>query len=183
MPTTVQGEIRDAFAREWLTCTLLTYPDHARRVLREQRDPFRNPVGHALRAALRALAEELLGEFDRLRVDAALDPIVRIRAVQDFADDQAIGFVRLARQAARTVAAARMGSDGPAIVDLIDRRIDELEASAAEQLRQCRAQIRDIAAHAARRRTFVLDRLQARRGACGMNRGGSSPLPARGRSV
>jgi len=160
--TTVSAGKRDLFVQEWLACTLRTYPDHTGRFLRAERDPFRNPVGHTLRVALGELAAELFGDFDRTRVLASLDAIVRIRAVQDFTPADAVGFVPLARHAARAVADTGDPGFGPGSLHTIDARIDEMARMAADRYARCRDEIHAIGARAARRRDWVVQRARRR---------------------
>lgn len=160
--TSVPGQVRLLFVQEWLACTLRTYPDQTGRFLRVERDPFRNPVGSTFRAAFEQLADELFGGFDRARVAASIDAVVRVRAVQDFTPAEAVAFVPLARDAVR--AALRRGGvhlDAQGL-DQLDERIAELAGLASESLGACRDEIRAIAARAARRRVFVPERLRAR---------------------
>src|SRR3990172_3811632 len=84
---------KDAIVRAWLARTLETYPERTSRLLAQEKDPFRNPVGHALKEALPALFDELLGAVDAGRLATLLDGIVRIQAVQDFTAGQAVAFV------------------------------------------------------------------------------------------
>ncbi len=151
------AELRRRFVQAWLAGTLRTYPDQTGRFLREERDPFRNPVGSTFRAAFETLAEELLGGFDRTRVAAAVDSVVRVRAVQDFTAAEAVAFVALARDAVRAAAAGDR-----AACDLVEARLGELAHLAEASLGACREQIREIGARAARRRDFVPERVRAR---------------------
>jgi len=146
---TVSAGMRDLFVQEWLACTLRTYPDHTGRFLRAERDPFRNPVGHTLRVALGELTTELFGDFDRARVIASLDAIVRIRAVQDFTPADAVGFVPLARTAARAVADTGDPGSEPGSLHAIDARIDEMARMATDLHARCRDEIHAIGARAA----------------------------------
>ena len=176
--TTVSAAIRDRFLEEWLACTLGTYPDETSRFLREQPDPFRNPVGHTLEASLRGLTAELFGGFDRARVTAWLDAVVHLRAVQDFSPADAVGFVALARRAADRV--VEKGSPGvePVALDVLGTRIDDMVLIAAGLLDRCREEIQAIGARAARRRVFVLERAQARTEARAAATGGAAwPVP------
>ena len=160
--TTVSAGLRDRFFEEWLACTIGTYPEQTRRLLREDRDSFRNPVGHTLGVSLRGLTEELCGGFDRARVTAWLDAVVRLRAVQDFSSADAVGFVALAQDAAHRV--FENGSLGlsPGALDVLGARIEDMAAIAADLFNRCREEIHAIGARAARRRVFVLERAQAR---------------------
>jgi hypothetical protein len=56
-------------------------------------DPFRDPVGHTLREVLPVLAEVALGERPVKEAIAPLERLMRIRAVQDIAPSQAVGFL------------------------------------------------------------------------------------------
>ena len=160
-PAIVSPGACDRFVREWLACWLRTYPEQAGRFLREEQDRFRNPIGHALRTAVGELAEELFGGFDRTRVTASLDTVIRLRAVQDAAPADAAGFVLLARGALHAAARAADQGFGPGSVDLVERRLGVLAQMAADLFEECRAEIRAIAVRAARRRVYVSERARA----------------------
>jgi hypothetical protein len=171
--TTVSTGLRDRFFEEWLACTIGTYPEQTRRLLREGRDSFRNPVGHTLDASLRGLTEELFGGFDRARVTAWLDAVVHLRAVQDFSPADAVGFVALARHAANRVSGHGSPGLGPGALDVLGARTDEMVVIAADLLSRCREEMRAIGARAAHRRLFVLERAHARAEARAAARGGA----------
>src|ERR1035441_8462243 len=77
----------------WLQVTAQSYPAETARHLLEERDQFRNPVGHAMREALQALLDVDLGRIPAADAAAPLERLMRIRAVQDLSPGQAIGFV------------------------------------------------------------------------------------------
>jgi hypothetical protein len=166
-PETAQAKVRDRFVQEWLACTLRTYPAQTGHVLHDERDRFRHPVGYTLRAALGTLAAELLNDFDRSRVAAALDDVIRLRVVQEGDPDAVVGFVPLAGQVIHAMAAAGSPAVEPARLDLFAARLDELGVLANEVQARCRAQIHAIAERAARRSGFVPERMLARRALTG----------------
>jgi hypothetical protein len=178
--TTVSAAARDRFLAEWLACTLGTYPEQTARVLREERDPFRNPIGHTLATSLAGLTAELFGGFDRARVTAWLDAVIRLRAVQDFSPADAVGFVALARRAADGVVETGGPGVEPGALDALGTRIDDMVLIAADLLDRCREEIHAIGARAARRRVFVLERAQARAEARAAGRGGAARTVLRG---
>jgi hypothetical protein len=90
-----------AIVKTWLRMTLDTYPTDAKRFLNEQKDPFANPVGHTLSQEMEKIFHELLEQMDPEKVWPFLDPIVKIRAVQDFSPSQAVSFVFLLKKAVR----------------------------------------------------------------------------------
>lgn len=162
-PDTVRARAHDLFAQEWLASTLRAYPAQAGRCLHDEPDRFRNPGGYTLRAALEALATELLGDFDRRRVAAALDDAIRLRVVQDVGPDGVVGFIPQARRVIHAMAAAGSLGAAPDGLALLDSRVDELAAIANDIQDRCRAQIHAIAERARRRSAFVPERVQARR--------------------
>ena len=139
---------------EWLQRVLQTYPEDSSRLLRLERDPFRNPVGHALQQGLSVLVEEILGGMDRDRMAPALDGIVRIRAVQDFTAGQAVSFVFLLREVVR-----RHLGDHEEILAIAEQRIDELAVLAFDLFMTCREKIYEIKVNELKRSTYVQTRL------------------------
>ncbi len=148
---------RDVIVEEWFVRTLAAYPDQTSRFLRSEKDPFRNPVGSTLREGLAVLVDELLAGMDAARVRAALDLIVRMRAVQDFDADQAVAFLSPLKEILRGRAAERD-------VAALEARLDEMALLASDLYVRCRERIREIQAGEARRRTYVAERVRLKRG-------------------
>jgi hypothetical protein len=188
---------RHAIIQEWLARTARTYPEHMSRFLLQERDPFRNPVGHTLREGLPVLLDGLLGGADAATVESVLDGIVRIRAVQDFTPAQAVAFIFLLKPVIRD---ARSGpphpscapwkggeekGEGVAPVEALaalDARVDELALLAFDLFMRCRERMSEIRVGEARRRVGLLLKRQALGGRTGEteNRGNgdaNSPVP------
>ncbi|MFB3817769.1 MAG: RsbRD N-terminal domain-containing protein [Candidatus Methylomirabilales bacterium] len=146
---------RDRLAAAWLSRTLLTYPEATARFLEQERDPFRNPVGQALAAGLAALLDELLGEMDPGRLVAALDPIVRMRAVQAFTARQAVGFVFLLKPLLRRACQAQGCADA---LPALEARVDETALLAFDLYTACRERVQELRAGEARRRQWLAAR-------------------------
>lgn len=143
---------REAVVRQWLARTLETYPSLTSRFLTEERDRFRNPVGHALREALPVLLEELLGEMEVARLTPVLDQVVRIRAVQDFTASQAVGFVFVLKDVLRH-------EEPGGLTPALEQRIDQMALITFDLYVKCREKMDQIKADEARRSTYVLDRI------------------------
>ncbi len=150
----VTRETRQAVAERWLAETLRTYPDETAQFLIRERDPFRNPVGTALREALPVLVNELFGDMDAGSVARALEGVIRIRAVQNFSASEAVGFVFLLKPAVRTGFPA-----GLEIEANLDRRIDEIALVAFDVYARCREQIYEVRLREAGRRSGLLERI------------------------
>jgi hypothetical protein len=154
---------KSTIVKAWLARTLQTYPGNASRFLGRESDPFRNPVGHTLKGALPVLFDQLLWGTDADKVTPALDSIVRIRAIQDFTAGQAVAFVFLLKKVLREELRSEIQSDreGEGLA-AIEGRIDEMALLAFDLFMKCRERIYEIKANEARRRMFLLERMQGK---------------------
>ena len=84
---------RSAILKRWFDAILDTYPPDTHRFLKKQKDRFANPVGTTLFKEMEELYQEMLQGFDREKLSAILDRIIRIRTVQDFSPSGAVGFL------------------------------------------------------------------------------------------
>lgn len=158
---------KEAVAERWFVRILRTYPCGTARFFHEERDPFRNPVGHAFKEALGILVDELLLDMNSDRIAKALESIVQIRAVQDFSPGQALAFIFELKEI--------VSDEGPGpALDLIYSRIDDIALLAFDLYVKYREKICEARADEAKRRVYVLERAMAsREGADWRERGGA----------
>lgn len=167
-----------ALVGAWLARTLQSYPAHTSRFLSEEKDPFRNPVGCTLAEALPALFDQVVEGLDAARTSDILDPVVRIRAVQDFSAAQAVAFILALKQVVREamhfpphpplspgtlwVGAEDKGEGANQLeaLTILENRIDAMALVAFDLYMRCREQLYEIRANEARRRLFVLERMR-----------------------
>lgn len=175
-----------ALVEAWLARTLQSYPAHTSRFLSEEKDPFRNPVGCTLAEALPALFDQVVEGVDAARTSDILDPVVRIRAVQDFSAAQAVAFILALKQVVReampfpprpplspgtgyplgevreedTQRVPGEGANQLEALTILENRIDAMALVAFDLYMRCREQLYEIRANEARRRLFVLDRMR-----------------------
>ena len=128
----------------WLQCALECHSEETARFLGAEKDPFRNPVGHTLRENLGVLLEQVLGEMKPEPVEAALQNIIRIRAVQDLTPSRAVQFIFQLRPILREHCAAVNR-------EILDDRIDQLGLWAFEEYSRCRERIADLRISESRR--------------------------------
>ncbi|HXX39040.1 MAG TPA: RsbRD N-terminal domain-containing protein [bacterium] len=147
-------EEQRAIAQEWLEDTLAAYPSSTSQFLARERDPFHNPIGRVLREHVPALTAELLGSMEKGRIAAALEPIVRIGAVQDVDASRVVGFVFRLK---RILRARWQGRDED--LRIVDARIDDAALLAFDLFVRCREQIYAVKADEARRRVAQLERI------------------------
>ena len=145
---------RDVLLAEWLARTLETYPTTSRDFLIGEKDSFRNPVGHTLRERLASLLEGLLGAQEVTDLVPILEPLVRLRAVQDFTPSQALSFLFLLKDVAREEMARRGESASPEY-ERLEARVDRLALAAFDLYLRCREEICTIQVNEAKRSLFV----------------------------
>jgi hypothetical protein len=149
---------RDAIIQKWLARTLQTYPGQTSRFLLQNKDPFCNPVGRALREGLPALFDALVAGVDAAKTRPVLDEIVRIRAVQEFTASQAVAFIFFLKEVVREEL-----EPGGRSLAVLESRIDEMALLAFDLYTQCRERICEIKANEAKRRVYLLERVAASR--------------------
>jgi hypothetical protein len=119
---------RPALCGRWLDAVLGEYGPVTAARWRTERDPFANPIGHALSTGLPELVAAVASERGPDdRALSALQEIVRIRSVQDLSPSRAVGFVYLLRRAVREELAAELsGGAHAADLEALDAQIEQL---------------------------------------------------------
>jgi hypothetical protein len=139
---------RDAILEAWINSVIDTYPVEASRFFKAQSDQFANPVGNSVRNGLAGIFDQLFQGLDREAVIPILDPIIRIRAIQDFSPSQAVGFVFTLKQIIRKkiqkqLADSRLNEEFTAL----ERSVDDLALLAFDIFDGCRERLYDIKAN------------------------------------
>ena len=134
---------RSALCDRWLDALLADYGAETAAKWGREKDPFANPVGHAFRIGAPRLIEVISsdGEIEAAAA-AALEPIIKIRSVQDFAPSRAVSFVFMLRDTVRAEFAAELaqGTRGAELA-AIERRIERLALLAFDVYVRCREQV------------------------------------------
>ena len=146
---------KGAIVKEWFDGLMSSYPADTAQFLRSQKDPFANPVGQNTRQSLDALYDHLLQTFDSVTAESMIDPILRIRAIQDFTASQAVRFVfDLKLIIRKTISVDAGDAKAHKTLSTLDKRIDELGLLAFDVYMQCREKIYDLKANEMRNRTL-----------------------------
>lgn len=152
-------EKKEAIVKRWLDHTLATYSGEASSFLGRSKDPFANPVGHALRTGTRALFDSLLDGMEPEETCRQLDEILRIRAVQDFSPSQAISFIFALKKAIREevgaeIAERRLWGEWSEVED----GIDQMALYAFDVLMRCRERVYELRVNEVKRSVSALMR-------------------------
>ena len=84
---------RDEILKRWIDLVVDGYPEETAKFLRSKSDQFANPVGAGLHEGLADLLDGLINGVDAVDLGPALDRVIRVRAVQEFAPSEAVKFV------------------------------------------------------------------------------------------
>jgi len=143
---------KEAVVGKWLTRVIETYPPETARFLRSQKDPFANPVGQATRQSLNTLVDLLIAGLDEAAARTALDPVIRVRAIQAFTPAQAVGFVFELKPILRE--SLGPASQNSAESAELDGRIDRLALIAFDIYMQCREKLYELKANEMKNTTY-----------------------------
>lgn len=139
---------------EWSDLMANDYPRDTARFLKGQHDRFANPVGHSIVEAASSVLTYLSTGQGIQKAHAALDGIIRIRAVQDFTAPESIRFIFRLKDVLRPHLKAA-GCD-PEELRGLDEKIDELALDCFEIYMQCREKIYEIKASEVQSSTYRL---------------------------
>lgn len=149
-------ERREALADRWRELVLESYPPQSVAFLRQEKDGFQNPVGATIRQAIDELTEALITGGGRKGPAAALDAMVRMRAVQNFSPAQTVGFVFLFRRALADVLGDELARVSAGELLEMDARLDDLALEAWDRYASCRDKVSELRAREATARTYAL---------------------------
>jgi hypothetical protein len=96
-------EKKQAVLDGWFDLSIGTYPEDSISFLKGQKNRFANPVGYTIRKGMEMIVDDLIAGARGDSLTHHLDDIIKIRAVQDFYPDQAVGFIFLLKSVIREV--------------------------------------------------------------------------------
>ena len=136
---------RNQLLERWFRATINTYPEESARVLGKKSDRFDNPVGAVTRETLEDVLDLITENFSREGLEKALDPIIRIRAVQAFNPADAVSFVFAFKEIGESVLEK---------ADIMEfyRLVDEIALAAFNRYMKCREDIFLLKATESKRR-------------------------------
>jgi hypothetical protein len=146
---------KDAIVKDWFARVSRTYAPDTAQFLKSVQDPISNPVGQSLSVGLAGLFEQLLAGPDKETVKTYLDPIVRIRAVQDFTPSQATAFIFILKSVIRDHLKQEL-SDNRTAQSLLafESKIDSLSLYAFDIYMECREKINDLKSNVERSKVY-----------------------------
>ncbi|MEJ2658490.1 MAG: RsbRD N-terminal domain-containing protein [Desulfobacterales bacterium] len=146
---------KTSIVKKWFASAIETYPSDTATFLKSQKDPFANPVGRTIYHGLEGLFDVLLKEMDHEAVRSFLDPIIRIRAIQNFSPFQATRFIFFLKDTVRAII-QKENPEAELFNELLlfESKIDELGLIAFDIYMQCREKIYELKANEMKNRTL-----------------------------
>lgn len=148
---------KSEIVRIWVDMVLDTYPSDGALFMKKEKDPFSNPVGSTTRKSLEDVFDALLADKDNESVKKLLDPVIRIRAVQEFTPSEATSFVFFLKSIVRKVLKDKL-KEKSLEKDLraFDIKVDALCLIGFDIFMGCREQIYHFRANHVKDRTMNL---------------------------
>ena len=146
---------KSVIAKKWFDLAAQTYAPDTAEFLKSNKDQFANPVGSTMLNGLKGLLDQLIHRMDLATITSHLDPIIRIRAAQNFTPSQATAFILSLKKVLRKNLTKEI-RDSSIAAELIafESKIDQLCLMAFDIYMQCREKIFQISANETRNRTF-----------------------------
>jgi len=147
-------EKKGSIVKKWFKLTVESYRPDTSEFLKRQKDWFANPVGHTTFQSLSDLFDVLVGESDKKKIVSVLDPLIKIRALQDFLPSKAVFFVQALKGIVRNL--SEVSKKSRFAVDLLDfeSKIDAACLVAFDIYMKNREKVYDLKANETRNRTF-----------------------------
>ena len=126
-------ERKDTIVERWVDAVLAAYPSDSAAIFQAQRNPFANPLGHTVRESTRGVFQVILNGMDKEELREQLDPIVRIRAVQQLTPTEALSFVFALRSIVQdTIPEAKEDPRHRGGIAKLNEQIDQVALAAFE---------------------------------------------------
>ncbi|MCB2213145.1 RsbRD N-terminal domain-containing protein [bacterium] len=152
-------EKRDNLIKGWQGAVRETYPKGNRIKFTQRPQEFNDPIGHLLNRDLPVLVDLLLdGDMDKPELQAHLEPLCRLRSVQDFTPAGAMGFVYAMKKLVRESLSESELNEPGLLAELLafESRIDRLAMYAFDLYVSCREELFELRANEARRRSELI---------------------------
>ena len=94
---------KTVIVKKWFEQVVSGYGPDTAMFFKMQKDAFANPVGTTTSTVLEDLFDAILEKKDTDAISSIVDPLIRIRAVQNFSPSQAVGFILILKQTVRDV--------------------------------------------------------------------------------
>ena len=146
---------REKIINQWFQAAINTYPLETAKILDKSNNKFDNPVGCVTKQSLEDLFDQIYDSIEhenleqkklsQEKIEEALDPVIRIRAVQSFSASRAVGFVFELKGIVKKIIGASLNAS-------FEKKVDQISLAAFNRFMKCRENIFLLKATEAKRR-------------------------------
>ncbi|MBU1341701.1 MAG: RsbRD N-terminal domain-containing protein [Proteobacteria bacterium] len=136
---------KESFVKKWFQATINTYPAQTARILGKDSNRFDNPVGAVTHETIKDVFNLITEEFNQEILEKALDPVIRIRAVQSFSAAEAVSFVFALKQIGENLL-------DDSLIRQFDKLVDQIALAAFNKFMKCKEEIFLLKATESKRR-------------------------------
>lgn len=142
--------------KHWVQYLIDTYPPESSKFLNSDKDRFSNPIGSTIVTETGLILEDLVAGKTPDQMGPSLERIVRLRAVQDFAPSEAVGFVFLLRKAIReALSPEEREALGQELIET-DERIEAIALKAFDLYLECVRGLYEIRVTEEKKKMYML---------------------------
>ncbi len=129
----------------WLDRVLEDYPPDTQRFFRENKGPYSNPIGYTLRRGMEGIIDQVLRPVSIEEDRVILEPVMKIRAVENLPPSQGARFILPLREVLSDVVKEEMRKDllGQEWLDL-NSRINQLALLGINLYSECREKVNQL---------------------------------------
>lgn len=139
---------------EWFDRFCASYGPETMWRFKNGTDPFHNPVGVNSKKALTDMWQILLEGGSTEEATLALDPVIRIRAIQKFSPSMAVSFLIELKDVVRKALKKKVTKDHGEDLYSFDSKIDTLQLLAFEVYTSCREEISQLRIDTERKKIY-----------------------------
>lgn len=150
---------QDHIKQKWFDSIAGTYDRDTTRFLLNEKDQFSNPVGFAIKQSVSDIIGILTeGIKDEKALRAAVDPIIRIRAVQDHTASEAVSVIFLLKPIIKEILSknGKKAELKDSEIETLDSMFDKVCLAAFDVFMTCREQVYSFKASHVKDRTKKL---------------------------
>lgn len=149
---------KDEILVKWVNLIFDDYQSEGAKFFKEQKDPFKNPVGGTISRETTKLYDQLLGAMDVDIINRSLDNIIKIRAVQELSPTEAVSFIYLLKDviAEELLDVEEIEFQTPALIEIFDK-IDQMTKNAFDIYMNNREKIGQIRINEMKKRFAFID--------------------------
>jgi len=136
---------RETFIKKWFQATIDTYPPQTAKILGKDSNRFDNPIGAITHETIADVFDLILKDFTSESLEKALDPVIRIRAVQAFSAADAVSFVFSLKEIGESLLDSDMTRE-------FNKLVDQIALASFNRFMKCREEIFLLKATESKRR-------------------------------